>query len=518
LTLRVVASGRHAVRVTTRGVQLSIGRPVEFDSEATDVSALECALAAIGAEVVGGLRTFAERRRLVLDDVEAVVKARLEAPLVYVGVIGERGNPRLSIVAVKVYVSSPEEAHLIERAFVLMHLCGVACYAAVPERTSDFLAPAARGRHSSTLAFSERGSRSHFWAPVSRAVRNDGQVSLSAEKSFVTSAGHADGYVVSTLDAEESTPVASTIYLVLANDPGVSASTPWDGLGLRGNSSGPLSLKDVTIPTERALTEHGKRLDMMLGIVLPLFQVGSAAVALGLAEAAVRKTTVHLTQAKARTPGHRPRGSAGPAHPPCPDAHRDRSGPRAPGGRARLARVARTDDATAGARSEGRRHRGGCRRHRSRDARVRRGRARARARPGTPVSRRTRTDCHVPEHRSGARLHRPGAVRHGGVLMARPLVIGAVMYDPKVSVIWEIIRDFFEQQAYCGRRKSGFATPFHYLFQVIDPLPHCLYRPTVIRSPREEASIMRSAFRWSAVAAFAAAIVFGAPAHAFAQG
>jgi alkylation response protein AidB-like acyl-CoA dehydrogenase len=133
-----------------------------------------------------------------------------------------------------------------------MHLCGVACYAAVPERTSDFLAPAARGRHSSTLAFSERGSRSHFWAPVSRAVRNDGQVSLSAEKSFVTSAGHADGYVVSTLDAEESTPVASTIYLVLANDPGVSASTPWDGLGLRGNSSGPLSLKDVTIPTERA--------------------------------------------------------------------------------------------------------------------------------------------------------------------------------------------------------------------------------------------------------------------------
>ena len=117
LTLRVVASGRHAVRVTTRGVQLSIGRPVEFDSEAADVSALECALAAIGAEVVGGLRMFAERRRLVLDDVEAVVKARLEAPLVYLGVVGERGSPRLSMVAVKVYVSSPEEAHLIERAF-----------------------------------------------------------------------------------------------------------------------------------------------------------------------------------------------------------------------------------------------------------------------------------------------------------------------------------------------------------------------------------------------------------------
>jgi phosphonate transport system substrate-binding protein len=31
--------------------------------------------------------------------------------------------------------------------------------------------------------------------------------------------------------------------------------------------------------------------------------------------------------------------------------------------------------------------------------------------------------------------------------MDRPLIVGAVLYDPKVSVIWEIIRDFFESQA-----------------------------------------------------------------------
>lgn len=30
--------------------------------------------------------------------------------------------------------------------------------------------------------------------------------------------------------------------------------------------------------------------------------------------------------------------------------------------------------------------------------------------------------------------------------MAQPLHVGAVMYDPKVSVIWEIIRDFFDGQ------------------------------------------------------------------------
>ena len=31
--------------------------------------------------------------------------------------------------------------------------------------------------------------------------------------------------------------------------------------------------------------------------------------------------------------------------------------------------------------------------------------------------------------------------------MSRPIRVGAVMYDPKVSVIWEIIRDFFESHA-----------------------------------------------------------------------
>ena len=38
--------------------------------------------------------------------------------------------------------------------------------------------PRPRGEHLSTLAFSERGSRSHFWAPVSRAAPANGGVRL----------------------------------------------------------------------------------------------------------------------------------------------------------------------------------------------------------------------------------------------------------------------------------------------------------------------------------------------------
>src|SRR6266853_303533 len=59
-------------------------------------------------------------------------------------------------------------------------------------------ADVAAGRHLSTLAFSESGSRSHFWAPLGTATQVNGHVRLDARKSWVTSAGQADSYVWSS--------------------------------------------------------------------------------------------------------------------------------------------------------------------------------------------------------------------------------------------------------------------------------------------------------------------------------
>ncbi|HVZ23476.1 MAG TPA: acyl-CoA dehydrogenase family protein [Vicinamibacterales bacterium] len=180
----------------------------------------------------------------------------------------------------------------------MMHLCGIACYAAAPDKTSALLEGAAAGRHLSTLAFSEKGSRSHFWAPISQATAGGRGVVINAQKSFVTSAGRADGYVVSTRAAGAAQPLESAIYLVLKDDAGVSVAGTWRGLGLRGNASAPMTLNDVSVGPERELSAPGKGLDMMLGVVLPLFQIGSAAVGIGIAEAAVQATIGHATHAR----------------------------------------------------------------------------------------------------------------------------------------------------------------------------------------------------------------------------
>jgi alkylation response protein AidB-like acyl-CoA dehydrogenase len=156
----------------------------------------------------------------------------------------------------------------------------------------------AAGRHLSTLAFSEAGSRSHFWAPISRAQRNDDGVSIIAHKSFVTSAGQAQSYVVSALAPEGVGPTDSTLYLVVAGTPGLSVEGHWDGLGLRANASSPMSLNDCHVPSDFQLTDDGGGFPAMLNVVLPLFNLGTAAVALGLCRAAVAGTTSHLVSAK----------------------------------------------------------------------------------------------------------------------------------------------------------------------------------------------------------------------------
>jgi alkylation response protein AidB-like acyl-CoA dehydrogenase len=151
----------------------------------------------------------------------------------------------------------------------------------------------AAGRHLSTLAFSESGSRSHFWAPVSTAAEGDDGVRLDAAKSWVTSAGEADSYVWS------SRPLAadgvSTIWLVPADASGLKVAGPFDGLGLRGNASSPVSAHDVAVPAAAMLGEDGKGDQVMLGIVLGWFSAMSAAMAVGLMETAIARTVAHVT-------------------------------------------------------------------------------------------------------------------------------------------------------------------------------------------------------------------------------
>src|SRR5260370_6087612 len=117
----------------------------------------------------------------------------------------------------------------------LMHVGALQVIAASPNK--QLLEKIESERALTTLAFSEKGSRSHFWAPVSRAHQNGKGIEIDADKSFVTSAGRAEYYVVSTGAVAGNSVMESTLYLVRRGTAGVHVLGEWKGLGLRGNPS-----------------------------------------------------------------------------------------------------------------------------------------------------------------------------------------------------------------------------------------------------------------------------------------
>jgi alkylation response protein AidB-like acyl-CoA dehydrogenase len=96
-------------------------------------------------------------------------------------------------------------AHVVERVArecgsTGMVLCMHYCAAVVLEQhgAPSLRRAVAAGQHLTTLAISEKGSRSQFWVALGSAAADGNSVRLDGQKSFVTSASHADSYVWSS--------------------------------------------------------------------------------------------------------------------------------------------------------------------------------------------------------------------------------------------------------------------------------------------------------------------------------
>lgn len=181
----------------------------------------------------------------------------------------------------------------------LMHTAAAVCVAAAPPPGApDLLSVMASGEALGTLAFSERGSRSHFWAPVSAGVLSDdgNAVKLRADKSWVTSADYADVYVVS---AGSTSGVAGEVdlFALPKSVDGLSVVAPFTGMGLRGNASSPMTI-DATLPVTARLGAEAAGFGLLMETVLPWFNLGNAAVSLGLASAAYSAAVSHVSGAR----------------------------------------------------------------------------------------------------------------------------------------------------------------------------------------------------------------------------
>ena len=179
-----------------------------------------------------------------------------------------------------------------------MHIAAASLIAAVADgdQVERFVEPILAGEHISTYAISEPGSGSRWWHLDSHLEPEEGGYHLQSFKSFATSAGEADSYVVPARAASTSPHNEFTLLLVESSLANVKTVGEWDAMGMRGNQSTPVHFDGCHVPESHRLGEAAFGFPLLMAHGLPVFQVGLAAVYLGVAQAAFDFAVSHVTK------------------------------------------------------------------------------------------------------------------------------------------------------------------------------------------------------------------------------
>lgn len=237
-------------------------------------------------------------------DVDAAAEWPAEgmAALADVGLMGlhvptEHGGLGKGLVALSQIVEELGAACSSTAMCYGMHCVASAVIAAkaTPFQRERYLVPIAQGRHITSLAFSEPGTGAHFYHPQTSFRATGRGYSVTGQKAFVTSADHADSYVLSAVaSGDVADPGTFTCLLLDRTAPGIEWGPPWLGLGMRGNASRGLKLNGAVIPPVNLLGSEGDQSWYVFEVVAPYFLVAMSSVYLGVARRAVELATDHV--------------------------------------------------------------------------------------------------------------------------------------------------------------------------------------------------------------------------------
>jgi alkylation response protein AidB-like acyl-CoA dehydrogenase len=147
-----------------------------------------------------------------------------------------------------------------------------------------------------TLSYSDPETGGHFWYPMSSGVeRTDQGWKVKKKASWTTSGGFADWYIVQTTSPDFDGNYANLSCFLIMGDEVSADPANWDGLGLRGNQSGPMEVKDKVVPFDRLVGPVGDGASSNDECVDPFFLMCSSScwngISLGLIDIAKAHTT-----------------------------------------------------------------------------------------------------------------------------------------------------------------------------------------------------------------------------------
>lgn len=176
------------------------------------------------------------------------------------------------------------------------------------EQKAEFLPLLANGECFAASAWSETGAGAAKKKLSTTATRlPDGRWRLHGAKSFTTSAGIADIYLVlvqTSVDEDETSVYGSSgqsFFLVRRENQGLIADLSLDLVGMRGSATGFVTLDECEVPDEDRLGEVGQAASIIAGVresgaTLGAISVGIAQAAVDIARARLDTLPPHIAQ------------------------------------------------------------------------------------------------------------------------------------------------------------------------------------------------------------------------------
>lgn len=162
-------------------------------------------------------------------------------------------------------------------------------YFGTEEQKREWLVPLAKGETMGAFGLTEPNAGSDAGGTRTRAVLDGDEWVINGEKCWITNASHSRQIIVTAVTGKKDNGrnIVSAI-IVPTNTPGVTISTPYEKMGVRGSNTCEIILENVRVPKENLLGDEKKGFSQFL-FTLDGGRISIAALSVGIAQAAFEK-------------------------------------------------------------------------------------------------------------------------------------------------------------------------------------------------------------------------------------
>ncbi|WP_276210562.1 acyl-CoA dehydrogenase family protein [Heyndrickxia coagulans] len=162
-------------------------------------------------------------------------------------------------------------------------------YFGAEEQKQEWLVPMAKGEALGAFGLTEPNAGSDAGGTRTKAVLDGDEWVISGEKCWITNAEYARQVIVTAVTGkrENGRNIISAI-IVPTDAPGVTITSPYEKMGVRGSNTCQIVLENVRVPRENLLGDEKKGFSQFL-YTLDGGRISIAALSVGIAQAAFEK-------------------------------------------------------------------------------------------------------------------------------------------------------------------------------------------------------------------------------------